>query len=117
MASVLIYLTTRFVSGFLESVEHWYSGGFKFWIHRTILALEWLDRIFALRVNVKHLFEPLYQDKSFIGYVLGFVFRSFRVGIAAVVYLAVLALSLALYLLWIFIPPYLIYKFLKPYAQ
>ena len=63
-----------------------------------------LDRSLALRVTLHHMFEPLYQDRSVVGYVLGFMFRSIRVIIAFLIYWAIAFIFVIAYIIWAPVP-------------
>ena len=69
-----------------------------------IECLRSLDATFALAVTVRYFFHPLYRDYTLVGRILGVVFRSFRIAIAAVVYCSVIAFSAALIFVWAAIP-------------
>lgn len=73
-----------------------------------------LDYFFAWKITIRNLFEPLYHDYSFIGRVLGFVFRSVRLAAASVVYAAVFAFALGIYLLWLLVIPALLVAAFAP---
>ncbi len=72
--------------------------------------MESLDKIFALKITWRFLFKPLYQDHSIIGYVLGFVFRSLRLMIGGIIYLFVIIIAAAMFIIWAAIPLYIIFK-------
>jgi len=110
MISGLIYLGNRFFYRIGEFFRHWYKDGFSFFSRRLINFLEQLDRYFALKVTLHYLFQPLYQNYTFVGYVLGFFFRGIRLGIASFVYFLVILIWLVFYLFWAFIPLGIIYK-------
>ncbi len=75
-------------------------------------ALGSLDRTFAIKITLRHFFEPLYRDKTFIGYILGVVFRTFRVLIGLFVYAILLFIIFAMYILWALVLPYVVYRLL-----
>lgn len=110
MTSILVYLGNRFFYRFREFLRHWYKDGFFFFSRRLINFLERLDRYFALKVTLRYLFQPLYQNYTFIGYVLGFIFRGIRVGLAGFIYFLIILVWLVFYLFWAFIPLGIIYK-------
>jgi len=110
MVSVLSYLGNRFFYRIVEFLRHWYKDGFFFFFRRLIDFLEQLDRYFALRITLRHLFIPLYQNYTFIGYVLGFIFRGVKLGIAGFIYFLVILIWLGLYLGWALVPLIIIYK-------
>lgn len=110
MAYLPIYLLTRFVYRLQEFLEHWYVGGFKVISHKAVAFLEELDRTFALQITLRYIFEPLYQDRTVLGYILGFIFRSGRIILAFIIYLIVITFFAAAFLAWALFLPYIIYR-------
>jgi len=106
------YLFTRFIYRLVEFFEHWYFNSFKIYSHFFISFLEKLDRVFAFKITLRNIFQPLYSDRSFLGYILGFFFRSWRIIIGGIIYLIIILLALSIYIFWLLIPPYIIYKIL-----
>ncbi|HEY4498194.1 MAG TPA: hypothetical protein VJA63_00960 [Candidatus Paceibacterota bacterium] len=110
MTSAALYLVNRFSYRFLAFFRHWYLGSL------TVMAEFWnrflgrLDRTFAIKITLRHFFEPLYQDRSFFGYVLGFFFRSARIFVASIIYLLIIALAVLIYFFWAGLPAYAIFK-------
>jgi len=113
MIGIPAYIAVRFVERLLGFFDHWYRGGTRFFWTRTMGVLTGLDGTFAVVLTVRHLFEPLYQDRTFIGYVLGFIFRVLRVALGLLVYLIVAAVALVLYIGWILLPVFSLYKVLE----
>lgn len=112
MVVVISYLGRQFVWRIFEFLEHWYLGSFRVTGGRFMELLRDWDKFFALKITVRHWLEPLYQDRTLIGYILGPIFRTGRIILALIVYLLVTALAGLLYVLWLLIPPYIIYKIL-----
>jgi len=105
----LIYLVRQFFFRIYQFIHDWYVGSFiKIW-HLTLNVLELMDKVFAIKVTFKNLFQPLYGDRSVIGYILGFAFRSLRFLICIFIYPIVIIIATAIYIIWIFIPIYIIY--------
>ena len=75
----LFYLIKQFFFRIFSFLRHWYIDGFVFVWHKLLGALERLDRFFAIKITMRHWLEPLYQDKTVLGYILGFIFRTLRV--------------------------------------
>ncbi len=71
---------------------------------------ERFDRVIALKVTARFLFQPLYGDYSVIGYVFGFIFRSIRLAFGIVTYAFVATIYLVIYLAWVAVPPYLLFR-------
>ncbi len=74
-------------------------------IHVFISFLERLDRTLAVKVTMRHFFEPLYKDYTILGRILGVIFRSGRVVVGGMVYLFFGIIFLAICLIWLLIPP------------
>jgi len=109
---LVIYLIELFFHRLKEFLRHWYVKSFRIYSNRVVSFLEQLDRFFALKITLRHLFHPLYQDYSLIGYILGFIFRIIRVVGAVVFYGIVIVMAVLVYLFWLIIPVFLIYKIL-----
>jgi hypothetical protein len=75
--------------------------------------LEKFDRKLAFKVTVKHLFHPLYQDQTLIGYTLGFFFRTARLMSGGIIYIIIIAVAIFIYLAWLMVLPFIIYKILS----
>lgn len=105
-----LYVLWRLYFSIVYFLKDWYLDSFKWAIHRLFGVLEKLDKTFALKITVRHFFEPLYGDRTFVGYVMGFLWRTLRVQLAVFIYLVIVAGFFVIYLVWISIPPYLLYK-------
>ncbi|MDP3956838.1 MAG: hypothetical protein Q8P97_02480 [bacterium] len=108
------YVIFRIAHRFTQFFRHWYVRSFILWTHGTLSFLETLDRTFAVRITLRHFGEPLYQDRSIVGYILGFIFRSARIVIGGLLYGVVILGAALLYIIWCAILPYLIYKIFNP---
>jgi len=106
----LVYIVTHLGKRILDFFHHWYIDGFILATHWSYNFLERLDRIFALRITAKNWFQPLYQDYTVIGYMWGFVFRTFRIIAGLIVYALYALFSFSLYLLWAAFPFWVIYQ-------
>lgn len=78
--------------------------------HAVVTFLERLDRFFAFKITLRHFGEPLYQDRTILGYALGFFFRIGRIFIGSLVYFFVIVLAVLLYVLWCLAPIYILIK-------
>ena len=78
--------------------------------HHALNLLESLERTFAFHVTLRHFFEPLYQDRTILGHVLGFVFRTVRLAGGAVIYFLVICAAVVLYLGWAAFPVVIAYR-------
>ncbi|MDP3881191.1 MAG: hypothetical protein Q8Q32_03375 [bacterium] len=101
---LLAHIGERFLYRIYSFLHHWYAGSFRNIFHATIIALEQVDRKIAIKISVKHLFVPMYGDKSITGHILGFIFRLIRIAIGLIAYLAIVFLAIAIYLAWATLP-------------
>lgn len=106
----VVYILNRYLFRIYYFLYHWYVRGFRKIANWAINFLEKLDYSFALRINLKNIFQPLFQDYSIAGHVLGFISRGIRIVVASIVYAVFMVFSLALYLVWAAIPVFAIYK-------
>lgn len=113
MSFSLVYLANRFLYRVTAFLRHWYINAIFVISHKTMNILERLDRRLALKITLRNWFRPLYQDYTFIGYVLGITFRTWRVISGAIIYLIVIIAAVAVYFIWAAIPFWIIYRGIK----
>jgi hypothetical protein len=99
-----IYLIQRFFYHIFDFFHHWYVDGSRAIANKYILTLEAADQSFAVKITLRHFFEPLYKDYSVIGRILGFIFRTGRIIIGGIVYLLISAAFAIVYVVWLGIP-------------
>ena len=104
----IVYLGRRFIYRAGDFFHHWYVDGSRAFGRRFMATITGADQSLAIAITIRHFFEPLYKDYSVIGRILGVVFRSARILIGAAVYLFIVAVFLAAYLVWIAIPAVII---------
>ena len=109
----LVYIGWRTLHRFAEFFRHWYIVSFYLIGRYLISFLERLDRTLAFRITLTYLFQPLYQDYTVIGYILGFLFRSSRLVVGGLIYAAIILTAAALYLVWLLVPVYIIYRIVR----
>lgn len=109
MNSAPVYSIERLFFRIRVFIEHWYVGSFKKYSDFVLNFLSRVDYYLAWKITFRHIFQPLYRDYTFLGYVLGFIFRSIRLFIASVIYLILFAVIIGLYIFWLLIPPIVIY--------
>ena len=113
MTRFIFYIFDSFFRQIFDFFRCWYKNGFLRLSHITVSVLNSLDQYFAVKVSFKNLFQPLYQDRSAIGYTLGFIFRLIRIVLGAIIYLAVILVFAAAYLIWAAFPIYIVLRAAK----
>jgi len=104
----LTYLVGRFIYRVFDFFHHWYTDGSRIFFYKLISLLQYFDQTLALKMTLRYFFQPLYKDYTFIGRILGVIFRTCRIFISVVVYAFVLMIFLAAYVLWLAAPIILI---------
>ncbi|MBI4159686.1 hypothetical protein HY504_00810 [Candidatus Wolfebacteria bacterium] len=117
MAILPLYILNRFIFRITEFLRHWYVRGIAFFAHHTIVILSALDTRVAFGITLRHFGEPLYQDRTIIGYILGFIFRSLRLVMGGFVYGVIIILAALLYALWAALPLYVIFRIALPFLS
>ncbi len=109
---IFLYLFNRFIFRLREFLRHWYINSFFVYSQFIISFLEKIDRFFAFKITWRYLFQPLYQDRNVLGYILGFIFRLQRLLAGGAVYLIIIGTAAGLYLVWLAFPVFVIYRIL-----
>ena len=99
-----VYLVWRFFYRIADFFHDWYIDGSRFLGHKFYALLLDMDRTLAIQITMRHFFEPLYGDYSVVGRVVGMIFRTGRIIIAAVFYVFITILFMIVYLAWIAAP-------------
>lgn len=99
-----MYLIQRFLFRIGGFFHHWYIDGSRAIGNQYMLTLTAVDQAFAIRITLRHFFEPLYKDYSIIGRILGVIFRTGRILIGGAVYVLVTLAFAIVYIIWIGIP-------------
>lgn len=108
----LAYLVYRFFYRIGDFFRHWYLNSSYRFAHFFVALLERFDKTIAIKITLRHFFEPLYGDYTIVGRILGIFFRSGRVLVGILVYALLTAICFAFYLIWLLTPLVLIFIFL-----
>jgi hypothetical protein len=104
-----IYLLQRLVYRIGDFFHHWYVDGSRAIGNKFILTLEAADQAFAIKITLRHFFEPLYKDYSVMGRILGVPFRAGRILIGGVIYFLIAIAFAVIYVAWVALPALLIW--------
>lgn len=107
---VFAYLAKNLASTVLLFFKHWYVDGFNATYGKALGIIRRLEKSLAIKINLRFLFRPLYQEYNIYGYVMGFLFRSLRVITGLFGYLVIVAVAIAAYIIWAMVPLFAIYK-------
>lgn len=91
-------------------VWRWYvTWTLDFW-SEVVSVMSTLDRTLGVGVNARMITKPLFGDYSFIGKIIGPIFRCMRVCTGGIVYAVLWCGAGAIWLAWCAIPVYLIVR-------
>ena len=99
-----VYLIQRLFYRIFDFFHHWYVDGSRAIGDRFMLTLQSMDETFAVKITLRHFFEPLYKDYSVIGRILGVVFRTGRIILGGIAYLVITIIFAIIYIIWLAIP-------------
>lgn len=99
-----LYIIRRFWYRIAIFFHHWYIDGSYLFAHKWFEVFSGLERSFALKITLAHFFEPLYQDYSVVGQIIGPIFRLGRIFVGGVICVIFGSFFLLAYLLWLAIP-------------
>lgn len=102
------YLGVRFLFFIRQFFKHWYVDGTRAFWRLVRRGFYLIDRTLALRITLRNFFRPLYGDYTFVGHILGPLFRLGRTLVALLVYLVLGVCVLAVYLAWAAVIPLLL---------
>lgn len=105
----IFYIIKRAILEVVYFFVHWYKDGFLFLWKKFRDILASLDYIFAVKITLRHWLEPLYQDRTIVGIVLGPIFRTFRILFGFYLYFLIFVAWLAVLLAWLALPIVLIW--------
>ena len=98
----------QLVLSFGQFFTAWYvDGSAKLWQ----MVFDWfrsLERKIALKETIHFWFQPLFQDYTVLGHILGFILRTLRIIVGGVAYALVFATGLILYVVWLSIPAFIL---------
>lgn len=106
---VFPYLIGRALYRISLFFSDWYGGGFRIVGRFAINTFERLDKTWAVWITFKNIFQPLYQDHTFTGRILGFFFRSVRIIIGLALYAVVIVVAIVVYAIIAVAPLYILY--------
>lgn len=110
VSQVAIYLAKTFVFRIGMFFRHWYIDGFLAIYGAWLLFLRMCERQLAIRINIRFLFQPLYQERNIVGYVLGFLYRSVKVLLGGILYVVTGIIACGVFIVWAVFPLVLIYR-------
>ncbi len=98
-------LPVNFIRGIFNFFYFWYVSSSKSFWRKEIGFIKGIERDIGVFINLKLLFQPIFGDYSYMGRVIGPIFRLGRVLIGFIIMIISIAVILGIYLIWIILPP------------
>lgn len=105
----ITYLGERFWYRVFEFLRNWYVKSAKTYANYIVNKLEEIDRHIAWKITLRHLFDPLFGDYTFIGRVISFPIRLIRLIMGGIFYVIFICVAASIFVVWSLIPIYLIW--------
>lgn len=100
----------------MQSLLRFWYGQSPSWVFTHYLeTVRLLDGRFAVRETLKHLNQPLFQDFSRQGRIIGFFFRIGRVLLALFIFFVTFLAYVAGYIVWLIFPLICVAGILSPF--
>lgn len=98
-------LPVNFARGIFNFFYFWYVSSSKSFWQKEIGFIKWIERDIGVFINLKLLFQPIFGDYSYMGRVIGPIFRLGRVLVGFIIMIISIIAVLGIYLIWITLPP------------
>ncbi len=105
IAEYFANLPVKFVRGIIDFFSFWYITSSKAFWYKEIYFIKGIERDMGVLINLKLMFQPIFGDYSYMGRVIGPIFRLGRVLIGFIIMAVSIVAVTAIYLIWIILPP------------
>lgn len=105
IAEYFVNLPVNFLKGIVNFLYVWYVKSSRDFWRKEIDFIKGVENDIGVFINLKLLFQPIFGDYSYMGRVIGPIFRLGRVFFGFLIMLISLVTVIAIYLIWIILPP------------
>ena len=105
IAEYFANLPVKLIKGITNFFSFWYIQSSKAFWNKEILFIKGIERDMGVLINLKLMFQPIFGDYSYMGRIIGPIFRMSRVLIGFIIMAASIVSVVAIYLIWIILPP------------
>ena len=100
-----INLPIKFIKGINQFLWFWYVQSSKDFWYREIAFLKQIERDIGVMINLKLITQPIFGDYSYMGRIIGPVFRLGRVLVGTIIMIVSIVVIILIYIIWIILPP------------
>ena len=101
----VVNLPVNFIKGIINFFSFWYVRSSKAFWRKEISFIKGIERDMGVLINLKLIFQPIFGDYSYMGRVIGPIFRMSRVLIGFIIMAISIVAVTAIYFIWIILPP------------
>ena len=105
IAEYFVNLPINFIKGMINFFSFWYITSSRSFWHKEVAFIKGIERDIGVLINLKLVFQPIFGDYTYMGRVIGPIFRLSRVLIGLFIMLVSIIVVLMIYSIWIFLPP------------
>lgn len=98
-------LPIKFVKGIINFFSFWYVRSSRDFWNKEIGFIKGIERDIGVIINLKLITQPIFGDYSYMGRVIGPIFRLGRVLVGFIIMSASVFAVIIMYLIWIILPP------------
>jgi hypothetical protein len=113
VSEYFLNLPIRFFKGIYDFLYFWYVKSSKDFWHRELVFIKDVERDIGLLINLKLLTQPIFGDYSYMGRIIGPIFRLGRVIFGFFLVLISLFAIIVSYVIWLLLPPVAFLMFIK----
>jgi len=105
IADYITNLPVNVIKGIINFFYIWYVKGSESFWNKEISFIKGVESDIGVLINLRLLFQPIFGDDSYMGRVIGPIFRMGRVFVGSVIVLVSIITAIIIYLIWIITPP------------
>lgn len=98
----------------LDFIRAYFKGGYDFLFRIYQQYFSKLEHRTGFIINIRYFRVPLWQEYSFLAYVLSIPYRTAKIILGALLLLILTIFFIVIYLCWVCLPFYLILKTISP---
>ena len=98
-------LPVNFARGIINFFYFWYVRSSKDFWNREVSFVREIERDIGVMINLKLITQPIFGDYSYMGRLIGPIFRLGRVLVGTMIVATSIFIVILIYLTWIILPP------------
>lgn len=104
IAEYFVSLPVKFIKEIINFFSFWYLTSSKNFWQKEVSFIKGIENDIGLLINLRLMFQPIFGDYSYMGRVIGPIFRTGRILFGFIFILLSLVFMVIMYLIWIILP-------------